>query len=568
MFHPNLIADLNLNHSLHNEEEENLSSEICTTNGFRFNINHDDDEENSCWESIFKFIINNDDDEENNRRNLNSLSIVSKQFLSITHRFRFSLNVYHPKELRSLKRYTNLNSLNLARYYNYHTDIDQFLRKISRFPLKLTSLNLSKQLTFPTNGLRVFSQKITTLTSLTCSHIDAYRSLNSSHLLLIAECFPLLEELDLSYPTYCNKNSSSFRDGIQALSLALFKLRKVNFSGCPINNQSLFHLLCNCKLLQDVIMFDCDQITNAGVTSALRERPTLTSLSFSTTPNNSVFNNIHFIDSLVSLKGLTSLDLKRLKISDELLYSIAREGLLLKRLVLQICTGYSYAGIICLVSNCQRLKHLDLQDAGFLNDIHVVNLSLFLSNLVSINLSGCPKLTKSALLTLARYCPSLGEIKMENIGTDCVENSDSLVDFGVYPQLKSLYLGENTWLSDESIIMFASIFPNLQLLDFNSCNRISKGVCEVLRRCSKIRHLNLSECSRVKLLGMNFAVPKLEVLDLSFTKVDDKTLYAISKNCCGLLQLLLEHCDNVKEKGVKHVVENCTQLREQDRLLY
>jgi len=521
-----------------------------------------------CWESIFKFIINNDDDEDNNRRNLNSLSLVSKQFLSITDRFRFSLNVYHPKELRSLKRYTNLNSLNLAHYYNYHTDLDQFLRKISRFPLKLTSLNLSKQLTFPTNGLRVFSQKITTLTSLTCSRIDANRSLNSSNLCLIAECFPLLEELDLSYPAYCGENSSSFVDGVQALSLALFKLRKVNFSGFPINNQSLFHLLCNCKLLQEVIMFDCDQITNAGVTSALRERPTLTSLSFSTTPNNPVFNNLHFIDSLVSLKGLTCLDLKHLKISDELLYSIAREGLLLKRLVLQICIGYSYAGIICLVSNCQRLKHLDLQDAGFLNDQHAVNLSLFLSDLVSINFSGCPKLTKSALLTLARYCPSLSEIKMENIGTDCVENSDSLVDLGVYPQLKSLYLGENTWLSDESIIMFASIFPNLQLLDLNSCNRISKGVCEVLRRCSMIRHLNLSECSRVKLLGMNFAVPKLEVLDLSFTKVDDKTLYAISKNCCGLLQLLLEHCDNVTEKGVKHVVENCTQLREQDRLLY
>jgi F-box and leucine-rich repeat protein 2/20 len=116
--------------------------------------------------------------------------------------------------------------------------------------------------------------------------------------------------------------------------------------------------------------------------------------------------------------------------------------------------------------------------------------------------------------------------------------------------------------------MFASIFPNLQLLDLNSCNHISKGVCEVLRRCCKIRHLNLSECSRVKLFGMNFAVPTLEVLDLSFTKVDDKTLYAISKNCCGLLQLLLERCDNVTEKGVKHVVENCTQLREQDRLLY
>lgn len=61
---------------------------------------------------------------------------------------------------------------------------------------------------------------------------------------------------------------------------------------------------------------------------------------------------------------------------------------------------------------------------------------------------------------------------------------------------------------------------------------------------------------------MKFVVPKLEVLNLSNTRVDDETLYAISKNCPGLLQLLLELCNDVTEKGVKHVVENCTQLKE------
>jgi hypothetical protein len=61
---------------------------------------------------------------------------------------------------------------------------------------------------------------------------------------------------------------------------------------------------------------------------------------------------------------------------------------------------------------------------------------------------------------------------------------------------------------------------------------------------------------------MNFAVPKLEVLKLSRAKVDDEALYVISKNCCGLLELSLEDCDDVTEKGVKHVVENCSQLRE------
>ncbi|RHN65016.1 putative leucine-rich repeat domain, L domain-containing protein [Medicago truncatula] len=60
---------------------------------------------------------------------------------------------------------------------------------------------------------------------------------------------------------------------------------------------------------------------------------------------------------------------------------------------------------------------------------------------------------------------------------------------------------------------------------------------------------------------MNFRVPQLEVLNLSYTKVDDGTLYVTSKNCRGLLHLLLKNSD-VTEKGVKHVLENCTQLRE------
>jgi hypothetical protein len=49
---------------------------------------------------------------------------------------------------------------------------------------------------------------------------------------------------------------------------------------------------------------------------------------------------------------------------------------------------------------------------------------------------------------------------------------------------------------------------------------------------------------------------------LSYTQVDDETLYVISKSCRGLLQLSLEDCYFVTEKGVNHVVENCTQLKD------
>jgi len=142
------------------------------------------------------------------------------------------------------------------------------------------------------------------------------------------------------------------------------------------------------------------------------------------------------------------------------------------------------------------------------------------------------------------------------------ERYRSLMDYVVRPSMKSFHLSSNPFLNDETIKVFASIFPNLQLLDISSCSCISEGIVEVLRRCLKIMHLNLASCPSVNLLGMNFQVPKLEVLNLSMTKINDETLYVISKSCSGLLLLDLEQCYHITEKGVGQVIKHCTRLKE------
>ncbi|GAU35722.1 hypothetical protein TSUD_258970 [Trifolium subterraneum] len=515
-----------------------------------------------CWESIFNFLIDGDDD--NNRRYLESFSLASKDFLSITNRLRSSFTIIDPTFSTLLipilfHRFPNLTSLHITSYFQY--DLNTLLCHISQFPFKLKSLKLPDRSKFPAKGLRVLSKKIKTLTSLTIavSHCN--------HFVLISDCFPFLEELHLQ-----NSNTLSFNNfGFKAMLIALPKLRKINLSGgfYDVNGDSLFLHLCeNCEFLEDIVMLNLEFLSQDCIASAIRQRPTLRSLTFR---SSSYFHhNIssHFIDSLISLKGLNCLDLSGTQISDELLSTIAVGELPLRRLVLQYCTGYSYAGIFSLLSKCQHIQHLDLQKAKFLTDQNVVELSMFLGDLMFINLSECRKLTDSTMFALVRNCPSLTDIKMEHtrVGKNIVENSNSLNDFVLNPKLKSLYLARSSRLRDESLIMFASIFPNLQLLDLRDCLFVSEeGICQVLRRCCKIRHLNLAKCNVAKLLIiLNFQVPMLEVLNLSDTSVDDETLYMISKNCCGLLQLLLESCNNITKKGVKHVVKNCKQLIEID----
>jgi F-box/leucine-rich repeat protein 2/20 len=397
--------------------------------------------------------------------------------------------------------------------------------------------------------LRAFAKKITSLISLTCSNIHKIRTYD---LVLISDCFPLLEELDLSNPTKVNieQNSKFF---------VLPKLRKVNLSGHYYINDSLFFNLCkNCEFLEEIVMLECRLLSQDGVAFGIRQRPGLRSLSFRL---RSSHDSSQLIDSLVSLKGLTYLDLTCSFMIDKSLLAIAKNGLPLRRLVLEDSLGgYSCVGHINLVSKCRFLQYLDLGNADFFNDGDVCALTRFLCDLVSIKISKGAHLTNLALFALLRNCPKLNEVRMENtsIGKMSVKYPSN-----VYPHLKSLCLARNIWLGDEDVNMYASVFPNLQLLDLSFINGISEeSIGQVLRKCSKIRHLKLAYCSGLNLAKMNFKVPMLEMLQLSYASIDDETLHMISKSCFGLLQLDLSYCHDVTEKGVMQVIENCTQLRE------
>lgn len=510
-----------------------------------------------CWESVFRFLGLG-------HHHLESLSLVCKQFLAITNRLHFSLTVYDPTIPllpRLFLRFPRLKILDLSLLNGHHEGL---LRQISQSGLELDLINLSNQRTLPVDGLRELGSNMKNLRVLICSNIG---SLRDSHLVIIAYCFPLLEKLDISFPL--NSQASDF--GVLRLSSMLEHLRKINISGNHlITDKSLFSLCQNCLSLEEISFFICFKITQTGIASAIRLRPGLSSIAFNIEkkrihgPGLTLTPiDLNLIDSFRTLKRLNAIDLSNSVISDEFLFAVAEgAGLLLKKLILQDCCNCTFSGISYVLSKCQSVQCLDLRKVDFLTDQCISKLSAFLLSLTTINLSGCCQLTNSTFFILTRNCPLLSEIKMERTYLGVEGEEDSMRDFSVNHEVKKVFLGDNVLLSDASLVKFVSICPSLQLLDLIGCEGVSgKGVVEVLKRCSEIRHLNLANTG-MKVFDIDFEVSNLKVLKLSGSNIEDETLSVISRRCDGLLLLDIQSCWRVTAKGVREVVENCKTLKE------
>ncbi|CAJ2655293.1 unnamed protein product [Trifolium pratense] len=230
-----------------------------------------------CWELVFKFLIKYDYEENNHNHCFKSLSLVSKQFLSITNRLRYSLIIksltgpYLPSLFR---RFPNLTSLSISSEY-----LDNLLCQISTFSLNVTWLHLRNVFPFPTNGLRAFSQNITPLTSLICSHAWL---LNTADMFLIADCFPNLKLLDLNrcldlcevgtnyvLRRCCNIEylSLAYCMGlkISEINFELPKLKMLNLTYTKVDDEILYVISKGCHGLLKLLLSNCYYITENGV---------------------------------------------------------------------------------------------------------------------------------------------------------------------------------------------------------------------------------------------------------------------------------------------------------------
>ncbi|XP_042513822.1 F-box/LRR-repeat protein 2-like [Macadamia integrifolia] len=524
-----------------------------------------------CWESVFNRLGHN--------RHLEAPSLVCKRFLSICNRLRSSLTVSDPTVLlhedisRLIRRFHLLKRID---FVEFHGDADLLLREIGRSGLNLEVLNLSKQRRVPVQGMKELGAKVKTLRVLICSR---QCSLQDSDLIAIADSFPSLQELDISYPEqdfgsltkidsieYECAVSGSFPGtvsdvGIAMLSSKFQRLCRIDVSGNHfITDRSLLSLSSKCVFLREIAARDCSLISEIGIALAIRHNPHLISLSVNGSKIPSAFSSSSFTieSSLICGRALCTLDFSQMSISDDLLSSIIQAGLPLLNLALSRCRGFTFAGLSLLLCKYCSLNYLDIEGAAFLTDQSMLELSQYLHDVKFINLNSCSNLSNSAFFLLVKACPYLEEIRMErtNLGKeDCPSDMNS--------QLQNLKLSWNKSLSDKTLQKIAMVCPNLRSLDISHCWGITgEGIGYIGMNCCEIKMLKVNGCSRLRNLGMNSGFSKLEVLYASESGIDDDGLRMIRHSCRWLLRLNLEGCLGVTAEGVKEVVTNCKAIKE------
>lgn len=517
-----------------------------------------------CWE----LIINRLD----HHSYFESLSLVSKRFLSLTNRLRLRFSVVDPTYLvhgaisKLIHRFPYLKTLDLSKLL--HGNLHVALLEIARSSLlNLEALDISNQKSIPIRGLRELG--LTTLKNLKVLKCANLYNLCDSDLMAVVDSLPLLEEIDISYPIndldsfseFCALTTSEFAVtdcGIEVLSSKLKNLRKANISGNHfLTDKSVLALSTNCLRLREVVILDCSFITLNGLCFILSNSPQLSVISMDGI--ESPCGPSIFIDAIL-VRALSTLDFQYSDISDEFLSTIAKACIPLKSISVFRCTGYTMDGIWFLLNTYQSLEFLDLTGNLFLNDQSIIDLSQYLQALVAIKLNSCPKLSESTLYTLAKNCPYLEDIGMRKTN---LTKEGSLLELVKNPNIKSLDLAWNSHLSDECLRTIALVCPNLELLDVRSCIGITDGgIAEILRSCREIRHLYMNDCGRVMNMGLSPELPKLEVLLVARSGLNDEGLLTVGKSCSGLVKLNLEACVGVTTAGVKTIVNHCKRLKE------
>ena len=137
-----------------------------------------------------------------------------------------------------------------------------------------------------------------------------------------------------------------------------------------------------------------------------------------------------------------------------------------------------------------RIKSLYISGNHNLRDECLLKISRHCPFVETLAVDHCPAITGDGVLEVLRNSGELTSLDISGCsGIKCVD----ALDFEL-PKLETLRAC-GTWIDDQALGLISKRCPRLLRLDLKGClNVTSRGVKEVVQRCTRLREINLSNC--------------------------------------------------------------------------
>jgi len=237
--------------------------------------------------------------------------------------------------------------------------------------------------------------------------------------------------------------------------------------------------------------------------------------------------------------------------------------------------------LIKIASSYPNLKHLNLWDNRMITDEGLCQIAQSCNKLEYLNISYCNSITDESLIKIAESCHNLREFYFNEAywiadrTISCILNScpnlrclgipssrGKIKDASILVQthLKLEYLDfahVMAFRNDSLIVAIIRSSPNLKRFNISG-NDIGDEVVEaVASTCHELEYLDLGGCGFItesSICNVIRSCPKLQHLELGFCDISNRTIEEIARSCPNLKYLDLDSCEkNVSRKVVKRL---------------
>lgn len=286
----------------------------------------------------------------------------------------------------------------------------------------------------------------------------------------ITRCLAMTDDAVLSLlslrPPLEVVNLSSCEDITDAATIALVRqcggsLVKLNVSKCPrLTDDALLAVAASCSLLEEVRFYNCPGVTDASVQELGKASGRLRVVDASSCEHVS---DAGLVGLASACPRLETLCLEESSVSDE--------------------------GLLAVFASCRLLRTVKLAYCANITDRSISRLASLSAGLRVLDLSHSNQVSMRAIRRVLALCPCLRELNLRGY------NHISGQGFS-HSALAVLNLSWCKNLQDSALVHVARGCPSLSHLDLAWCDRVTRaGVLLLARECPSLRHLNVNGCS-------------------------------------------------------------------------